>query len=417
MSTAPADRSSVTIWIGWPVLALLGAISVLKGLRMPSRWAVTHYLFTYQLGFMKRGLWGELLWLALGVRTSNYFVLAAVGVAVLAAWLVVFVRICRQVPASQDRVPLLILVLASPALAFFAHLAGYLEQIDYLVLLAIVLAARRRSSGVLLALAFAAAAILPLVHEASIFWVAGLSMLAILASRGDGLRDLRTRTRAIALLAVVWIASTMAVLTLGRMTPERAAALRDDRVGFFQLRPRIDAFDALATSLGADWSEMRARWARADVEIDMLLSIAVFAPAALGLGAIAVRRARAIDPTVRAQRAAVALTVVAIAAPLALNIMGRDEHRWNGLAALNAGLAALLLVSTTAEPAADAARASRAPRHLAMVLAIGIWSITADPAFFDFYTPSHPPFADHVNFLIDAVRAPGATMWQPDPGR
>src|SRR5262249_43449497 len=123
---------------------------------------------------------------------------------------------------------------------------------------------------------------------------------------------------------------------------------------FFEFRPRIDAFDALGSSLRADWAEMRARWARADVEIDMLLSIAVFAPAAIGLGAIAVRRARTLDAG--GTRVAAALTILVIVAPLALNIMGRDEHRWNGLAALNAGLAALLLAGTTAEPAIDAVR-------------------------------------------------------------
>lgn len=418
MSTSPADRPSPASWITGPVLWLLGALSVLKGIRMPSRWAVTHYLFNYQLGFMKRGLWGELLWLALGAYTSRYFALAAVGLAILVLWLVLFAQICRGLEDSVDRTPLLLMLLASPALAFFAHLAGYLEQIGYVLLLAMILAARRRHAGLLLAVAFGAAVVLPFVHEASIFWIGGLSLLAVLASRAERLRPLNVRARLAAVLAVVWIASTACVLVWGRLTPERAAALRDSRIASFEIRPRIDAFDALTSSLGADWSEMRARWARADVEIDMLLSIAVFAPAAIGLGAIAVRRARAIDDSPRGNRAAVALTVIAIAAPLALNIMGRDEHRWNGLAALNAGLAALLLAVTT-RSAADTrdADTSRARRRWTVAFAICLWSISADPAFFDQYVPSHPPFADHVNFLIEAVRAPSKTMWQPDPGR
>ena len=54
-------------------------LNVVKGLRMPSQWAMTHYLFTYRFGFMKRSLWGELLRRTLGGWTASYFCLAAVG--------------------------------------------------------------------------------------------------------------------------------------------------------------------------------------------------------------------------------------------------------------------------------------------------------------------------------------------------
>src|SRR5439155_20825524 len=129
-------------WIG-PVFAALFFLNIVKGLRMPSQWAMTHYLFTYQAGFMKRALWGEVLRRVLGGWTASYFCLAAVGLAVLAALVALLWHACRQLPVSADTVRFLLVFGASPALAYVVHLAGYLEEIAYLAVLAGFLFRRR----------------------------------------------------------------------------------------------------------------------------------------------------------------------------------------------------------------------------------------------------------------------------------
>ena len=95
--------------------------------------------------------------------------------------------------------------------------------------------------------------------------------------------------------------------------------------------------------------------------------------------------------------------------PLLLNAIGSDLHRWNAQAALNAGLAALMLMPTT--PAPVERRSPASPRGLAWALIAAAWSVSADPIFFDGYTPAHPPFASQIQFLVEAIRSPNSAMW------
>jgi hypothetical protein len=52
---------------------LVFAVSLLKGLRMPSSWSATHMTFNYSHGFIRRGLIGEVLRLVGGARPYNNY--------------------------------------------------------------------------------------------------------------------------------------------------------------------------------------------------------------------------------------------------------------------------------------------------------------------------------------------------------
>jgi hypothetical protein len=88
---------------------------------------------------MKRALWGELQRRIFGSWTASYFFLAGIGLAVCAALATLLWRACRRLPLSSDTIRFLVVFAASPALAFLAHLAGYLEQVGYLALMAALL--------------------------------------------------------------------------------------------------------------------------------------------------------------------------------------------------------------------------------------------------------------------------------------
>jgi hypothetical protein len=409
-------RLSVRVPWRWPLFAFLLALTILKGIRMPSRWAVTHYLFTYQVGFTRRGLWGALLRLIFGSWTSSYFCLAAVGLAVFGAFLLFFVRLCRLVP-EPGRAPLLLIVLSSPGLAYFAHLSGYLEQIIYLVLVAILIAARKRRARAVVTMSVLAAIVLPCIHEASILWVGGLTLLAVLTASSDGTHPIRSRVTGLAMVALVWIVATASVVTFGRLSHQKVDALRDDRLQMFEFRLRTDAFGTLNNTLGADLREMRARWADPNIRVDMALSVLVFAPTAIFLGVLAVRRGRTFDPNRTIQQFARVLVLGAILGPLLLHAMGRDEHRWNALATLNAGFAGLMLAGVPSARREAGGLARRPARVTGLALMVCIWGVTADPSFFDWYGPNHPPFSYGIQFLRDAIRAPDRSLWMPGAGR
>jgi hypothetical protein len=391
-------------WIG-PVFACLFILTILKGIRMPNRWSITHYLFTYQTGFMKRGLWGEVLHMGFGRWTSSYFFLATVGLVVFFAFLWFVWGACRRLPATADSVPFLLVFSASPALAYSAHMVGYLEQIGYLAV--VLLLPLRRSWRWQVAWTIAMAAILPLIHEAAFLWVGCLSGLALLI----GTAKPAARFRALVLVGAVWMVSTACVLRFGAVSPARAETVRADRTSFFEIRPRQDAFLTLTIPLRTEMMDMRARWNDAKIQLEMTASVLVFAPAWIFLGALAVRRANAIEGGGAVRLAAVTLTLAAATTPLLLHVVAWDRHRWNGLAALNAGLAALMLISASGSEA----RPRPAPwgRGLALALILAVWSISSDPAFFDRYDPRHPPFFHQIEFLVQAIRAPDRNLWIP----
>ena len=84
------------------------------------------------------------------------------------------------------------------------------------------------------------------------------------------------------------------------------------------------------------------------VGLDMALSIATFGPAVVLFAFIAIRRARTFADR-STKEVAIILTAFAIAAPLLLHLVAWDRHRWNSLVALNAGVAALIMLSSRPE--------------------------------------------------------------------
>lgn len=410
--TEPRARTA-TWTLGPAAFALLLTLTLVKGIRMPSRWAVTHYLFTYELGFMKRAFWGELLRRVFGSWTANYFTVAFVGLAVLTAFVVLIVWRCRKLGDAPERVPFLLVFLALPALSFAAHLVGYLEQIAYLALAVVLVQSRPR---VQLTLAVIAALLLPFVHEASLLWIGALLALVLITGPATAGRSARVRLLIVGAVFLVFVVSTAAVLSRGQVSTDRANAVRDKATAYFEVRPRQDAFQTLTVPLDQSLRELRGWWVRTDVQIDMVASLAVFAPGAVWLAIVAFRRVRTDEPD-RLVRITMRLLVAgAIAAPLLLHFVGRDGHRWNALAALNAGLAALTLL--TARPAsATTNRDGRTPARLGVALALCLWGVSADPVFFDAYGPTHAPFTSQVRFVIDAVRTGDRSWWIPEQGR
>jgi len=411
-----ADRSARASFApGWLFFSFIAALALLKGIRMPNRWATTHYLFNYQTGFMKRALWGDVLWRVLGGWTSKYFVLAMIALAIFALLLVLLVVLCRRIPETAVRVPFLVVFLASPALTFAAHLAGYLEQIAYIGVLFIVL--QRRSWTLQVLSACAAAILLPAVHEASVFWVGGLSALVVVAGPLARGRRLVWRAGACLLLMVLWSASTLAVINNGKVTKERAERVREDRTAFADLRPRQDAFQTLTVPLSDSLADMRQRWADRNMQVEAGYSALVFGPSLAFFSVLASRRIRRLDPDRVGRVLTAVLFVAAAAGPLCLHIAGWDTHRWNAMAAMNAGIAAaILLIAAPASSDASVVPRQMASRIATVGFALCLWNIAADPTLFDEYGPAHPPFQYQIQFLREAISSRDPALWLPRPG-
>jgi MFS family permease len=190
------------------------------------------------------------------------------------------------------------------------------------------------------------------------------------------------------------------------------AAIREHGRGHLDIEPRRDAFDTLTIPLRQTHGYVREYWRRDDTRYVLAFSLAVFAPGAIVLSAMGIARARRLEAGGAVRAVAIGLTVGATTSPLLLHVIGWDLHRWNALSAVNALLAALILLRSPV-PSRAFTTARRLRRRTIALLVTG-WGVAADPIFFDGYTPEHPPFVRQIRFLVNALQTGDRAMWIPD---
>src|SRR5262249_51850629 len=147
--------------------------------------------------------------------------------------------------------------------------------------------------------------------------------------------------------------------------------------------------------------DMRLRWEIVDRRWELVWSVLLFAPGAVWLGALAVGCARRLESNQGVRAVAILLILSAIAAPLALHVVGWARHRWTALSAFNAILAALLLLGATRRtrgPETEAVRPLVGRRFLLTTIVV-LWGVASSPVFFDGYIAEPPPFARQLRFL------------------
>ncbi len=148
------------------VVAAIALLSVLRGVRFPNIWTYSHFLFTYEYGFTKRGLLGA-AFDALGhpvFRSYDFF--AVFASVILVANLVLILRLLKDLidRGSPMVTGAAVLFSASMALVYFAHTNGYADHIGLLATLVML-----RIRGFYGKLIFAAMALplIILIHEAT----------------------------------------------------------------------------------------------------------------------------------------------------------------------------------------------------------------------------------------------------------
>ena len=235
-------------------VALAGVLAFLsfsKALRLPNRWAATHFVLNYNQGFVRRGAVGEAAHTLLGDAAFHYWVFVVFAFLLMGASSWAFVRLARLALAERDGELVLrsavLVFLASPALVLLVHLVGYLDYLGILficVFAAAQAALRRRWAAY--GVGALAGLVLALIHEAQtlLFMPVVLFILACralaLAQRspaaggGAGSLGLGWRT-ALPLAGVLSVAVTASAYASLAGDPQRVVALErwlNERVDF-----------------------------------------------------------------------------------------------------------------------------------------------------------------------------------------
>lgn len=325
------------------LIGLVFGLSLLKGLRMPNLWAVTHMTFNYSKGFIRRGFFGQVLWVFGEDRITHYrflalcaailFVLAASALAVLIRRMLASDREDRGLQAA-------VLVLgACPGVVFLAHETGYLDYVGLVAVPTFILwASRSRRRFLIFYVAVALSIVLSLIHESMIvmFFPAMLfTMICHIAIHGVGLprRTWLALTAHAVLAACIALVVTLIAGTLGSRSPELFRALQESIARHADFPVRGDAFDAIQRT----WREnllviIPEHFSHPTDYTYLITGLVVSLPGLAFLGTYGVRLLRRLDTSRRMRFVLTSAFLTATVAPLFLNFVGWDSARWNAIA-------------------------------------------------------------------------------------
>jgi hypothetical protein len=398
--------------------AIVFAVSLLKGMRMPNLWSATHMTFNYSQGFIRRGLFGEILRIVGGQHPYNYNRLALVAallfVAVAVAMVILIKRVLRTDPEDLGFKAALLVFAASSGIVTLAHFIGYLDYVGLLlVLLVILISARASRRHLLFFLGIPVLLFVAFVHESQILMLAPTLLFAMIChiviqfGRGDLSRRAKFLLVAGAAIGFVgaFVTST-AIGVLGTKSPDVIGALQASvaKVANFPLRG--DGFEALYRPVRDNiFKLMPWFWGNPDNQAYLVLSMLSALPAMAFLLFYGIRLIGRLGLSTIARITVTVAFVVATLAPVSLNFMGWDTTRWNAIS-LMACFYCLAVVKLYFPPQIPDLRVE-SPTVLtlaAIAIVLGLCSSSYDRFLFDGYSVQWFPFQGQVNSVIEVLK-------------
>jgi hypothetical protein len=396
--------------------AFLLGLSILRGLRVPNLWAVTHLTFNYSQGFVRRGLIGQVLWLFGHGRLYRYRLLAAGSVLLYLAVAVLLWRVVRRAlrasGAGAGMQGAVLVFAASPGVVVLTHFIGYPEYFGLLVLAPFLLVgAGSTRHFAIFYMASAMVVVMAFVHESlfafmlgPVIWFA-LVCHVVRASASSP----EQRTALIAHLAatmLLGLGAGVAVGAVGTRSPVAIGALSRSvaRVADFPIR--YDAFDALSRPVRDNLFSLMPGYWRHDVRGRTALVVGWVAilPVCLYLVMYGTRLIRlALAPGV-ARAVLIASLVGAALAPQLLNFVGWDSTRWNAISILAVFLCIVVFRLFLPAREADPATAALPSALTIAVVAVGL-CCNYDLFLFDDYTVQGFPFYGHLRSFAEIVNS------------
>jgi hypothetical protein len=136
MESSQAESQKKT-WLAVAVFILL--VSILRGIRIPSVWGYTHFLFNYDAGFTKRSIIGE-IYKHIDNYTHPYGAYIAFSTLIFSLNIACIIQAMKKLIGScQDNlIACSILFASSLAITYLAHTVGYYDHVGFLAAFLII---------------------------------------------------------------------------------------------------------------------------------------------------------------------------------------------------------------------------------------------------------------------------------------
>jgi len=396
------------------------AVSLLKGLRLPSLWAATQMTFNYSQGFVRRGLVGELLWLVSGGRLFRYGVVLLISLLLLGALVFQACRmIGRAVRLDDGDVGLkaaILVVVATPGVVFWAHMIGYLDYVGALFMASFILWSARSPRPYAIFYVGAAGVVgLGLVHESMVIMFLPAALFVMTCHTIVRTRESAgappTRRSLIAHLAVSAVVALIAAMSISRLGTRSVVLVDALRASIasranFNLRP--DAFEPLSQPVSENLLHVMPAMFRFHPHhaMQVVHGLIVSGVGFIAIGNYAIRLIDRIGLTYRERTIVIASFIVAMLAPLSLNFVGWDSARWNAICVFNAFSCVIALklffTARAAEPSAQGINGPGGLTLSAVAVVLGLVS-NYDLFLFEGRVVQWFPFDEQVKAFVSLV--------------
>jgi len=366
-------------------------LSVLRGIRLPNRYATAHFYFNYSQGFVKRGLVGEIINLidAPFMYRYSFICLASFGLLALNIWL-----LWRVVQDFLDRedVALSCFALcfnASLALVFLSHSVGYFDHVGLAVALTTV---RLRSVRAKMIFLIPAGAVAILIHEGTFLLFMPVAYLSVLMATGERewSRD-RTLVAGIVLFhsTLTFVMGHFAVLSGAALARMREAL--SYRVAFPLVAETFD--DALGKKAALreihDWRALVANFDSVCTVLPSLITFIAFTLRMLN----------------RAPWYLIGAAFLASVSPLAMHALAADMPRWDTIALTTSFLSAYLAYCWLRRSTDDRMTGWwNGPVYVPLLVALIALNGSSMTVLFDGEHVKQFPFFEHRHHLVECLR-------------
>ena len=297
----------------------------------------------YSHGFVKRGLLGT-VYAEFGLR--QHAALATISYILFLFLLAIFILLTRKsgIEERTGSVAVVAMFTSSYVFTFLAHLNGYTDIVlaGIAMLLLLVRSPLRR-----FCIGLPLIVIALLIHEGFLILFFPVVLLSFVVDAAcEANRKDRQRTLIyMSLLTLVTFGTTLAVVFLGRISPNQVALFHSEILARADFTPREEFFTVLNASV-ADNFHLSARrlldlrWYGA-----ALLAICLLGPTLIGLLSFCRKLLARFTPKSASGRTKIVTisALIALLAPECMNLLGIDSMRWHVLTAFVAYLILLTL--------------------------------------------------------------------------
>ncbi|NCY25999.1 MAG: hypothetical protein EBX37_14505 [Alphaproteobacteria bacterium] len=381
------------------------ALSILRGFRFPGGWATTQFLVNYDIGMVRRGLWGEVLSSLFGLYAYKYQLIYAVILINYCACIALLVYFSRKLlEKSACYAAPLVVFFSSPAFVAFNDSMGYYDQVGFLftlLFLRVFDALSRRAYGALYVVMLA---VLAVTHEGQVLLWGGVLSLALWLKMGGWQSTpadvARTAGFMLLAVAVLWGINASFV----DFTAEQTVELNAMAGQLANFPPRADYFGFLIGGTTRTRENIIDFWTY-DSSWDFLLVSALLHLPACCYFVYIIMLQSGRNPLKLCATLAFSLT------PLLMYFFGFDLNRWNSYLVIALFLNGIICVQLLqpAEPQAYLVN------HKAIMAAlfISILSMNSHNYFFDGYGPKYYPYDSNIWYMRNVMN--GTAPFPPLP--